>query len=157
VHSFTPLNSLSGPAKLDHYTHDPEPPQDPIQIGDYIKVHRGPHRGLYGRISWIQRPVLWVYPLTQDDNTDDSTEYEGLGPTSVAIHVDHARIEPPATLKFSSHNGYDVTMGDLVQVVRGKYYGTTGIVLRVDFRKASMEIQCNGFRVHISFPLPVIF
>ena len=154
MHSFTPLNSLSGPAKLDNYTHDPELAQDPIQIGDYVKVHHGPHRGLRGRISWIQHPVLWVYPLAQDDDTNVNTEYEGLGPTSIAIHVDHAHIDPPATLKFSSHNGYNVTMGNLVRVVHGKYYDMMGIVLSVDFCKASMEIQCNGFCIHISFSPP---
>ena len=97
MHSFAPLNSLSGPAKLDNYTHDPELPQDPIQIGDYVKVHHGPHWGLCGRISWVQHPVLWVYPLADDDADDNATEYESLGPTSVAIHVDHACTDPPAT------------------------------------------------------------
>ena len=146
MHSFVPLNSLSGPAKLDHYTHDPELLQDPIQIGDYVKVHRGPHRGLHGRISWVQHPILWVYPLKQEDNT----ACEGLGPKSVGIHVKHTHIEPPVTLKFSSQSGSDVTIGNLVRVVHGKYYDTTGIVLSVDFREASMEIQCNGFCVCIA-------
>ena len=157
MHSFAPLNSLSGPAKLDNYTHDPELPQDPIQIGDYVKVHHGPHWGLCGRISWVQHPVLWVYPLADDDADDNATEYEGLGPTSVAIHVDHACTDTPAMLKFSSHNGYNVTLGDLVQVVHGRHYNTMGIVLSVDFCKVSMEIQCNDFRMHTLFSLPVIF
>ena len=99
---------------------------------------------------------MLVYPLIQDNNLDNNPEYDGLGPTTVTIHMDQARIEPPAMLKFSSHNGYNVTVGDLVQVVHRRYYDTTGIVLHVDFRKASMEIQCNGFHMHISFPLPII-
>ena len=157
MHSFAPLNSLSGPAKLDNYTHDPELPQDPIQIGDYVKVHHGPHWGLRGRISWVQHPVLWVYPLADADADDNAIKYEGLGPTSVAIHVDHAHTKAPTMLKFSSHNSYDVTLGDLVQVVRGRHYNTTGIVLSGDFCKVSMEIQCNDFHVCTLFSLPVIF
>ena len=157
MHSFAPLNSLSGPAKLDNYTHDPEPPQDPIQIGDYVKVHHGPHRGLCRRISWVQHLVLWVYPLADADADENATKYEGLGPTSVAIHVDHACTEPPTMLKFSSHNGYDVTLGDLVQVVCRRHYNMMGIVLSVDFCKASMEIQCNDFHMHTLFSLPIIF
>ena len=95
--------------------------------------------------------------MADADADDNATKYEGLGPTSVAIHVDHARTNPPAMLKFSSHNGYNVTLGDLVQVVHGRHYNTTGIVLCVDFRKASMEIQCNDFRMHTLFSLPIIF
>ena len=92
-----------------------------------------------------------------DDDTNDNAEYESLCPSSVTIHVDHARIEPPATLKFSSHNGYDVTLGNLIRVVCRRHYDMTGIILHVDFHKASMEIQCNDFCVRISFPLPIIF
>ena len=85
--------------------------------------------------------------MKQDDDSEDPV------PESAAIHVSHAHIEPPATLKFSSQTGYDVTVGDIVRVARGRYYDYTGIVLNVDFCKASMEIQCNGFRVGINFLL----
>ncbi|KAL4066415.1 hypothetical protein V8B97DRAFT_2025397 [Scleroderma yunnanense] len=130
VHSFTPHHSLSEPTKLDVYTHNPELPQDPIQIGD---------NGLIGKIAWIEHPVLWVYPLNHDDN--DCSKYEGLDHVTIAIHVDHADIQAPVTLKFSSQNSYNVTIGDLVQVMQGRYCGMMGTVLSVDFCKASMKIH----------------
>ena len=141
MHSFAPDYSLSQPAKLDAYAHDPEPPQDPVQIGDGVEVKRGPHRGLLGRIAWINHPILWVYPFVSDDA--DSLEYETLLPEAALVRVDHAEIKAPVTLKFSKQNGYDVTVGDLVQVVRGKYWNTTGVVLSVDFRNAMMDIRCS--------------
>ena len=57
VHSFTRDHGLSQPAKLDDYTHDPEPLQDPVQIGDAAKVIRGPHRGLFG-IYEVENAIL---------------------------------------------------------------------------------------------------
>ena len=141
VHSFTHDHGLSQPTKLDDYTHDPEPLQDPVQIGDTAKVIRGPHRGLFGRIAWINHPILWIYPSLSD--VADDLECEGLLPDAALVHVDHAEIKAPVMLKFSRQNGYDVTVGDLVQVVRGKYWNTTGVVLSVDFRNAIMDIRCS--------------
>ena len=52
-------------------------------------------------------------------------------------------------LKFSSQNGYDVTVGDVIQVVRGKYHGHTGTILNVDFLNASMVIWREDFTVRV--------
>ena len=141
---------------LDTYSHNPEPPQDPIQIGDRACIFDGPWRGLVGKIIWIDLLILWVEPLLepvnlpQEDNIPDS---EGSGPHWMHIHRDEAEIQPPSTLTFSSQYGYDVTVGDSVQVMRGKYCGETGIVLNVNFRKASMEIRCEDFTVCVQVPL----
>ncbi|KAL4064848.1 hypothetical protein V8B97DRAFT_1919910 [Scleroderma yunnanense] len=108
VHSFTPHHSLTEPTKLDGYTHNPKLLQNLIQIGDNVKVKYGPQWGLIGKIAWIECPVLWMYPLNQND--DDCSEYESLDHATIAMHVDHADIQASVALKFSSQNGYDVTI-----------------------------------------------
>ena len=43
VHSYTPDHMVSEVTqRLDTYSHDPEPPQDPIQIEDHAIVIQGP-------------------------------------------------------------------------------------------------------------------
>ena len=74
---------------------------------------------------------------------------KGVDPWFLHIHKDEAVIDPPSTLKFSSQNGYDVTVGDVVQVVQGKYHGHTGTVLNVDFLNASMVIRREDFTVRV--------
>ena len=65
----------------------------------------------------------------------------------VAVSMDDAQVEPPPRLTFSSQHGYNVTIGDFVKVVWGEYYGFTGTILNVKFRKASMGIRCKDFTV----------
>lgn len=165
--------------QLDSYTHDPEPPQDPIQIGDRAIVLRGPRAGLLGKIMSIALPHVWVEPLT-DIPTVDNNEF---GPRTcrpiepmvgsqrhlqnaddifewgdtdlIMVYVHDAEIEPPATLTYSQRSGYDVTIGDLVSVVRGQHLGRTGVVVSVDFRNACMEI-CDGEKVSKT-PFPLFF
>ncbi|KAL4075155.1 hypothetical protein V8B97DRAFT_1915788 [Scleroderma yunnanense] len=61
VHSFSHrVSEITPHNQLDNYTHDPEPPQDPIQIGDCAMVIHGPQTGLVGRIMWVALPIVWV-------------------------------------------------------------------------------------------------
>ena len=157
VHSCVPnYRVLEVTQRLDTYSHDPEPPQDPIQIGDHTCIFDGPRRGLVGKIIWIDLLILWVEPLLEPVNLpqeDDIPDAEGSGPCWMHIHRDEAETQPPSTLMFSSQYGYDVTVGDSVQVMRGKYCSEMGIVLNVNFRKASMEIRCEDFTVCVQVPL----
>ena len=58
--------------QLDSYTHDPEPPQDPIQIGDHAIILRGPWAGLLSKIMLIALPHVWVEPLTDIPIVDNN-------------------------------------------------------------------------------------
>ena len=128
----------------------------PLHPQPWTAPGSNPNWGLHQGPAWFTPRPPWenildsapssvVFPL-MDDDTDDNTKYpDGLGPSSVTIHVDHACIEPLAMLKCSNHNGYDVTLGNLVQVVHGRHNDMTDIVLHMDFCKVSMEIQCNDF------------
>jgi len=181
VHSFTPDHRPSDIAqhhRLDSYTRDPEPLQDRIQIGDLASVVRGPRRGLVGRIMLIEPPFLEVEyignmrsvehdefgphtirpiePAAPDElpPQDDIIEHEGY--TLVRIYADDAETQAPSTLTYSHQNGYDVTVGDIVEVARGQNWGRMGVVIRVDFRSASIEIGCDGAKVCIDAVFPIL-
>ena len=159
VHSYTPDHMVSEVTQwLDTYSHDPKPPQDPIQIGDRAIVIQGPWRGYIGRIVRVALPTLWVDPLARHKSLKEdmipwgsselSCEDDTIGLSGLlAVSVDDTQIEPPPRLKISSQHGYNVTIGDLVEVVRGKYYGFTGTILNVNFHKASMDIRCKDLMV----------
>ena len=132
--------------QLDSYMHNPEPPQNLIQIGDRAIIQRGPRAGLLGRIMSVTLPYVWVecvgeVPTTDNnkfgprtrrptepmvlgqhrpDDEDDTLEWGDT--TLILVHVEDAEIEPPVTLTYSQRSGYDVTVGDLVKVVQGRYW-----------------------------------
>ena len=75
-----------------------------------------------GKIIWIESPMLWIEPSMLPCNFPQQGEAtnikpEGPGSWCIHIHKDEVVIEPPPMLKFSSECGYDVTLGDVVQVV----------------------------------------
>ena len=150
VHSFNGRAvEITTRNQLDTYTHDPEPPQDPIQIGDRAIIHRGPWAGLVGMIMLVSPPHVWVEPLGEISTTDnDKFGPRTLRPIEPMEQVNGVEdedeafeCEPPmARLTYSRSSGYDVTLGDLVDVVRGRHWGRTGVVVSVDFRHARMDI-----------------
>ena len=58
---------------------------------------------------------------------------------------------PPNTLTFSKHKGYDVAVGDTVEVARGNWYPCQGVVKAVDLSKISLDIMCSVDGIHVSF------
>ncbi|KAL4064090.1 hypothetical protein V8B97DRAFT_2026177 [Scleroderma yunnanense] len=61
VHLFSHrVSEITPHDQLDSYTHDPKPPQNPIQIGDCAMAIYGPQTGLVGRIMWVALPIMWV-------------------------------------------------------------------------------------------------
>ena len=127
--------------QLDSYMHDPEPPQNLIQIRDHAIIRCGPQAGLLGRIMSVTLPYVWVECVgevpTMDNNEfgphthrliepmvlgqhcsdDEDVTLEWGDTTLILVHVEDAEIEPLITLTYSQRSGYDVTVGDLVKVV----------------------------------------
>ena len=63
-------------------------------------------------------------------------------------------IEPaPHMLSLSKDKGYNVMVGDIVEVARGTWHRCQGVVNTVDFTKALIEMVClaDGKRVSYSF------
>ena len=73
--------------------------------------------------------------------------------SSVIIHEDEVKIRPPEnTLAFSKEQGFNVTVGDTLQIARGPHYGVIGIVRSLDFPNAEVEVisEENGCPVRLA-------
>lgn len=61
----------------------------------------------------------------------------------VPVGVHDIQVHKAGTLSFSNERGYDVCVGDEVEVARGKWFRSKGMVQIVYFDKASLFIVCD--------------
>jgi len=62
------------------------------------------------------------------------------------------RIDPtPHTLTLTEDKGYNVTVGDIVEVARGSYYCFQGVVKAMDLTNALLDIVCPVQGKQVSF------
>ncbi|KAI6119981.1 hypothetical protein EDD16DRAFT_1706160 [Pisolithus croceorrhizus] len=113
---------------------------------------------LMGIIEWISSDgKVWVFMHGKGKGKEDvlaDEENPAPSQTVVAMNVSDLRIEqPPNTLTFTKDKGYNVAMGDTVEVVRGQWCDSQGIMKAVDLTKASLDIVCPMDRVQINVPI----
>ena len=76
--------------QLDSYTHDPEPPQNLIQIGDSAIIWYGPQAGLVERIMLVTLSHVWVEcvgeVLTTDNDKFGSCTHHLIEPMVLGQH-----------------------------------------------------------------------
>ncbi|KAI6107827.1 hypothetical protein EDD16DRAFT_1523107 [Pisolithus croceorrhizus] len=128
----------------------------PSQVTWY--VHTVAHILAGGIIEWIGSDgKVWVFMHGKGKGKEDvlaDEENPAPSQTVVAMNVSDLRIErPPNTLTFTKDKGYNVAMGDTVEVVRGQWCDSQGIVKAVDLTKASLDIVCPTDRVQINVPI----
>ncbi|KAI6103218.1 hypothetical protein EDD16DRAFT_1525216 [Pisolithus croceorrhizus] len=149
-----------------------------FKIGDTVEVIAGPFCRETGYVVALHERTL-VLIVMQPDKTSDNwigsdgkvwvfmhgkgkgkedvlADEENPAPsqTVVAMNVSDLHIErPPNTLTFTKDKGYNVAMGDTVEVVRGQWCDSQGIVKAVDLTKASLDIVCPTDRVQINVPI----
>ena len=115
-------------------------------LGDLVIVHHGPYVGRRGSIEWINPDGFWVYfndGVGSDEANEDST---------TLVEPCHVHIEPaPNTLTLTRDKGYNVTVGDIVEVARGNYYRCKGVVKAVDLTNALLDIVCPVEGHQVSF------
>ena len=119
--------------------------EEGVLAGDVVMVDNGQYVGKRGTIEWITPDGRIAVYL------DDSV---GVGNSVVLMDFHDLRIEPaPHTLSLSKDKGYNVAVGDIVEVARGKWHRCQGVVNTVDFTKALIEMVCSadGKRVSYSF------
>jgi len=139
-HAYLPLPSLS------------RDEEEGVLAGDVAVVCNGQYVGKRGTIKWItpdgQIAVYW------DDSVGTDT-----GHGVIMVDLCDFCIKPaPHTLSLSKDKGYNVTVGDIVEVARGKWHCCQGVVNMVDFTKALIEMVCSadGKRVSYSFPFLIL-
>ncbi|KAI6163467.1 hypothetical protein EDD17DRAFT_1756049 [Pisolithus thermaeus] len=108
-------------------------------------------------VHGLLRLTLPVNTLEKGKGKEDvlaDEENPAPSQTVVAMNVSDLRIErPPNTLTFTKDKGYNVAMGDTVEVVRGQWRDSQGIVKAVDLTKASLDIVCPTDGVQINVPI----
>ncbi|KAI6127301.1 hypothetical protein F5141DRAFT_1060864 [Pisolithus sp. B1] len=133
-------------------------PGDKALPGDLVCAHCGPYTGRTGIIEWIgSDSKVWVFMHRKGKGKEDvlaDEENPAPSQTVVAMNVSDLRIErPPNTLTFTKDKGYNVAVGDTVEVVRGQWRDSQGIVKAVDLTKASLDIVRPTDGVQINVPI----
>ena len=115
-------------------------------LGDLVIVRHGPYIGQRDSIEWINPDGFWVYfndGVGSDEANEDST---------TLVEPCHVHIKPaPNTLTLTRDKGYNVTVGDIVEVTRGNYYCCEGVVKVVDLTNALLDIVCPVEGHQVSF------
>ncbi|KAI5996703.1 hypothetical protein EDD15DRAFT_2364804 [Pisolithus albus] len=141
-------------------------PGDEALPGDVVRAHRGPYIGETGIIKWISSDgKVWIFKHGKGKGKEDAkgkgkedalADEENPAPsqTVVAMDISDLFIErAPNTLTFSKDKGYNVAVGDTVEVVRGQWRHSQGTVKAVNLTKASLEIVCPTDGVQINVPI----
>ena len=96
--------------------------------GDLIKVTTGQYWGSRGFLEYMPGEWMWALIFHQEESL------------SVLLHPDEASLSKPCSiLHFSWETGYNVTVGDTLQVAQRDHYGSIGVVKSVNFLKAEVR------------------
>ncbi|KAI5997544.1 hypothetical protein EDD15DRAFT_2364271 [Pisolithus albus] len=116
--------------------------------GDIVQAFRGPYAGQEGTIEWISPDgKFWV----------STVQNPAPGQGMVAMDVSDLRItRAPNTLILSKDKGYDVAVGDTVEVARGQWRHSQGIVKVVDFNKSSLDVVHLADGIQITIPITFV-
>ncbi|KIM55561.1 hypothetical protein SCLCIDRAFT_30272 [Scleroderma citrinum Foug A] len=125
---------------IDIPLHEPTPT---ILPGDTVEVCTGAYKGAEAPIEWMSMDrTAWIYVK---EKQDPSSAPSGIG-SSVERH-------PNQQDDLIMERGYDVCMGDSVEIARGKWFRSEGVVHVVDFDKASLDLVCNTDGHKINVPI----
>ncbi|KIM53424.1 hypothetical protein SCLCIDRAFT_31904 [Scleroderma citrinum Foug A] len=139
--------------------HEPTPT---ILPGDTVEVCAGAYKGAEAPIEWMSMDgTAWIYVK---EKQDPSSAPSGIRSSierrpnqqddliMVPMQIHEIRVHPAThTLSFSKERGYDVCVGDSVEIARGKWFRSEGVVHVVDFDKASLDLVCNmdGHKINV--------
>jgi hypothetical protein len=100
-----------------------------IEIGDTALVLSGPSTGYFRTVEAVCLPVVSLCPLNPSLST-------------IMINICEAVFHPPTNaLCYSAECGYNVSSGDTVVIVQGRWLGKRGIVEAVDLDKKTLEVN----------------
>ncbi|KAI6100505.1 hypothetical protein F5141DRAFT_1066108 [Pisolithus sp. B1] len=108
--------------------------EDEALLGDIVQVHHGPYTSQTGIIKWIS-----------PDRRERGKKIANETPLPRA----------PSTLTLSKDKGYNIAVGDMVEVARGQWCHFEGVVKAVDLIKASLDLMhlVDGIQINI----PIMF
>ncbi|KAH0825889.1 hypothetical protein J3R83DRAFT_7696 [Lanmaoa asiatica] len=147
--------SPNGPELPLHHTPEPVRTDLDLQLGDLARVLEGPHCGLRGYIDWIHDDMVWIIvPADPNDTQHEDPDLWNLGPIMACVQISKIVSTPVfGTLKFTREKGYDVGVGDEVRVARGPHWGHQGLVNKVRWTEACLDVVKFGDGVTVVVPI----
>ncbi|KAI6126952.1 hypothetical protein F5141DRAFT_1060595 [Pisolithus sp. B1] len=129
--------------------------EDEALPGDVVRVHHGPYAGQTGIIEWISPDgKVWMFNRGKGKGKEDSERDPTPSQSMVAMNASDLRIErAPSTLTLSKDKGYNIAVGDTVEVARGQWRHSQGVVKAVDLIKASLDFVCLEDGIQINVPI----
>ncbi|KAI6138699.1 hypothetical protein EDD17DRAFT_1770929 [Pisolithus thermaeus] len=129
--------------------------EDKALPGDVVQVHHGPYTGQTGIIEWISPDgKVWMFNRRKGKGKEDSEQDPTPSQSMVAMNASDLRIErAPGTLTLSKDKGYNIAVGDTVEVARGQWRHSQGVVKAVDLIKASLDFMRLEDGIQINVPI----
>ncbi|KAI6168539.1 hypothetical protein EDD17DRAFT_1750078 [Pisolithus thermaeus] len=129
--------------------------EDEALPGNVVQVHHGPYAGQTGIIKWISPDSkVWMFNCGRGKGKEDSEQDSTPSQSMVAMNTSDLCIKRvPSTLTLSKDKGYNIAVGDMVEVARGQWCHSQGIVKAVDLIKASLDFMCLEDGIQINVPI----
>ncbi|KAI6111141.1 hypothetical protein F5141DRAFT_1063497 [Pisolithus sp. B1] len=129
--------------------------EDEALLGDVVQVHHGPYTGQTGIIEWISPDgKVWMFNRGKGKGKEDSERDPTPSQSMVAMNASDLHIErAPGTLTLSKDKGYNIAVGDMVEVARGQWHHSQGVVKAVDLIKASLDFVHLEDGIQINVPI----
>ncbi|KAI6133430.1 hypothetical protein EDD16DRAFT_1514564 [Pisolithus croceorrhizus] len=130
---------------------------DSVLPGDIAVVCQGTYKGAEAPIEWMDTDgtQAWIYVKENQDtssapaNTGSTSTQpdQQLGYVIVPINIHDIRVHRAArTIAFSKEKGFDICVGDDIEVARGT-------VQAVRFDEACLDFMCDTYGSKISVPI----
>ncbi|KAI6011223.1 hypothetical protein BKA83DRAFT_4502778 [Pisolithus microcarpus] len=144
--------------------HLPEP-TDGSQPGDTAVVCKGPYKGAEAPIEWMNTDgnQMWIYVKKGTDSFSAESDTGSTPTQHVDLHVDCIMVpvnfqdirvyRAARTISFSTEKGFDVCVGDDIEVARGKWFRSRGTVQAVHVGEAYLDFVCDTYGQKISVPI----
>ncbi|KAI6145636.1 hypothetical protein BKA82DRAFT_24368 [Pisolithus tinctorius] len=149
-----------------------------IEPRDMVCIISGPYRGLAGQVQYFSHSLRQIWVMWHTEKAFDDEDAKGDKGKSKAqvpevpskdsnsngadneeviiVSLDNVQVTARPTLQFLKEKGWDISKGDLIQVIRGPAVDVKGVVCSIDLITTTLTLESeDGPWVHGS-TLPVI-
>ncbi|KAI5980469.1 hypothetical protein EDC04DRAFT_2618478 [Pisolithus marmoratus] len=156
----------------DTHIHLPEP-VDAVLPGDTVNISQGAYKGAEAPIEWmsVDGTQAWIYVKetkysssqtgihsTKGEDPDQQVQYSSTQmdiDDNLGMHPEQlvGYIMVPMNVHDVQEKGFDICVGDNVEVARGKWFRSRGTVQMVHFNNAYLDFVCDTYGQKISIPI----
>ncbi|KAI6010004.1 hypothetical protein EDC04DRAFT_2610409 [Pisolithus marmoratus] len=146
----------------DTHMHLPEP-ADAVLPSDTVNVFQGAYKGAEAPIEWmsVDSTQAWIYVKetkyssmqtgihsTQGQDPDQQVQYSSAQmdiDDTLGMHPDWLVGYIMVPVNIHNEKGFDICVGDDVEVMRGKWFRSRGTVQTVHFDNAYLDFVCDTY------------